>query len=227
MAIVTGANSGVEFETARTLARLGATVITLACRNEQKCQRAAEKIIQSDAHSRRENVPTLPLDISSLRSVKNFSKMYIESTRLHGLQVGLDMLFKNAGIGSAGMNSDGYLPLSEDDVEQFFATNHLGHYLLFRLLEPLLEISKMPRVVLTLSSSSFSTFPYKVATDLQTLNSVPMNSVNRGYLNGQSKLAQILFAKYVTARNQSLYINAFHPGAVDTGIWQKNPMFPD
>jgi WW domain-containing oxidoreductase len=136
-------------------------------------------------------------------------------------QVALDMLFLSAGIASAGVNSDGSVPLSEDDVELVFATNHLGHHLLFRLLEPLLEKSQMPRVVLT------STFPYIVATDLETLNSVSGTAQNLGYLYGQSKLAQILFAKFVAARNLSIYINTFHPGAVNTLSWQKNPMFPE
>ena len=202
------------------MARLGASV-TLACRNPSKCAAAADTI-RSDK-SFKGKVSTAILDTSSLTSVKNFSKQYLE------IEQPIDLLFLNAGIGSAGVNDDGSAPLSEDGIEMIFATNHVGHHLLYKLLEPLVAKSEMARIVLTSSAVSygpFDSFDFKVATDLETLNGV---NVRSSHPYGQSKLAQILWAKKLTRElgpNSTIYVNACHPGAVDTGIWQKNPLIP-
>lgn len=218
-AIVTGANSGVGYETSLALARLGASV-TLACRNPSKCTAAARTIQSDDAFKGK--VYTMTLDTSSLASVKKFSQQYLDEHK----DEPLDLLYLNAGIGSAGVNDDGSAPLSEDGIEMVFATNHVGHHLLWKLLHPLIEKSKMSRIVLTSSAASYDTFDYKVATDLETLNSVDVRNLR---VYGQSKLAQILWAKKLTRElgtSSTTFVNAVHPGAVDTGIWQKNPMIP-
>lgn len=218
-ALVTGGNSGVGFETALALARLGANV-TLACRNPTRCNAAAD-VIRSDDACKGE-VGTMTMDTSSLASVKAFSQRFLEENHK------LDMLFLNAGIGSAGTNDDGSTPLSEDGFEMVFATNHVGHHLLYKLLEPLVMKSVPARIVLTSSMSSYETFPYSVAVDLETLNGVDVAKENM-HIYGQSKLAQILWAKELTRRlgpNSTTYVNAVHPGAVNTAIWGKNPMIP-
>jgi len=216
-ALVTGSNSGVGYETSLALARLGASV-TLACRNPTKCTAAAEKIRSDDAFKGK--VTTMTLDTSSLSSVKNFSLQFLETEQP------IDLLYLNAGIGSGGINDDGSAPLSEDGIELVFATNHVGHHLLYKLLQPLVAKSKMARIVLTSSAASYKTFDYKVATDLETLNGVNVRNIR---VYGQSKLAQILWAKELTRQlgpNSTTYVNACHPGAVDTNIWEKNPLFP-
>jgi NAD(P)-dependent dehydrogenase (short-subunit alcohol dehydrogenase family) len=220
-AIVTGANSGVGYETSLALARLGASV-TLACRNPTKCKAAAEKIQSDDAFKGK--LSTMTLDTSSLASVKKFSEQYLSEHK----DAPLDLLYLNAGIGSAGANDDGSAPLSEDGIEMVFATNHVGHHLLWKLLHPLVTKSKMARIVLTSSAASYDSFEYKVATDLETLNNVNVVKENM-HIYGQSKLAQVLWAKKLTRMlgpNSTIFVNAVHPGAVDTGIWQKNPMIP-
>lgn len=120
---------------------------------------------------------------------------------------------------------DGKLPKSEDGIEMVFATNHVGHHLLYNLLEPALKSSPMARVVLTSSAANFEAPYYGVATDLTTLNSM---ETQEGFSDmhpyGQSKLAQILFAQELTRRlpaDSNIYVNALHPGAVDTEIWSK------
>lgn len=217
-ALVTGANSGIGYEIALALARLNVSV-TLACRSPVKCQEAAEKI-QSDSRNKK-SVSTMTVDMSSLTSVKNSAQKYLETHQ----DSSLDMLFLNAGIGTAGKNEDGSFPLSEDGIDKVFATNYVGHHLLYKYLEPLMKKSKFGRIVLTSSLASFDTFEYKVATDLQTLN----NQTNWEKKYGQSKLAQIMWAKELTRRlgpNSTVYVNAANPGTVDTGIWDKNPLIP-
>lgn len=118
-----------------------------------------------------------------------------------------------------------------------FATNVVGHHLMYKLLPPSIrrsdDLRRVPaRVVLTSPSSSYNVpYSYKVATDLETLNGV---KVSFG-LYGQSKLAQILWARELMARldaegkdrnstghpSSIVYANAAHPGAVATNIWSK------
>lgn len=217
-ALVTGANSGVGYEVARALAKCGVDVV-MACRNEKRCSAAADKIRKEAAASNATSeISTMVVDTSSLKSVRAFSERFL----LKHQDKALDMLYLNAGITFA-KSEDGKLTLSEDGVEMTFATNYLGHHLMYRYLEPLLLKSEMARVVLTASSASFETFDHKVATSLEVLNSPDKPAVMKHY--GQSKLAQILWAKHLTrllgGDDSRVYVNACHPGAVDTMIWGK------
>lgn len=242
-AIVTGANSGIGYEISLALARLGVSV-TMACRSPSRCEAAAKRIREDEIVVRRGNedrgvanpgsaVVTMIVDTSSLRSVKTFCHEFqARNDDAEGNRLPLDMLFLNAGIGFAGKNEDGSLPLSEDGIEMTFATNIVGHHLMYRLLEPSIrrsdELRRTPaRIVQTSSALNYlNTLPYHVATDLETLN-----SDQGGSLYAQSKLAQILWAKELTSRldadanntdpNSIVYVNAAHPGGVATNIWHE------
>ena len=226
-ALITGANSGLGLETAIVLARLGASV-ALACRAEAKCRAAADDVRKTAAPGAA--VSTWTLDTSSLASVRAFAADFLASN-----DAPLDMFFQNAGIASAGVWAAGSptLPLSVDGIEAVFAANHIGHALLYELLQPRLRAARVARVVLTSSASHFDTYSYGVATDLDTLNSPPERSL-AALLNpyGQSKLAQVLWAQEATRRLAldnvtSVYVNSLHPGMVDTGIWFANPIISD
>lgn len=251
-ALVTGANAGVGYETSLALARLGVSV-TMACRNPSKCETAANQIREDEIVIRRGKegigsiVATMTVDTSSLKSVKKFCREFQAQTNDNdgaGNFMPLDMLFLNAGMGATPPKDDGSSKLSEDGIELTFATNVVGHHLMYKLLEPNVrdsgELRKTPaRIVLTSSSASYDTkYPYKVATDLETLNGDPI--INMSHY-AQSKLAQILWAKELTAQldaeandtrissndidpNSIIYVNAAHPGAVATGIWDKAEM---
>ena len=80
------------------------------------------------------------------------------------------MLFLNAGIASAGKSESGGNRLSIDGIEMVMATNVVGHHLLYKLIKPLLQKAPVARVVQTASAGNFGSYPYGVATDLQTLN---------------------------------------------------------
>ena len=224
-ALVTGGNSGVGFETAKYLVKLGAST-TILCRNEERCTAAAQAI-ESESGSKSSSsgsIATLVVDMSDLKAVRIATKSYAQSIR------SLDMLFLNAGIVSAGTDSAGQLKLSVDGIEKVFATNHVGHQLLYSLLESKLLQTKTlaARVVLTSSASSFQSYDYGVATDLETLNGAPVGDM-KPY--GQSKLAQILFAKELTRRlaekkEKKILVNAYHPGCAATDIWDKNDLIP-
>ena len=120
--IITGANSGLGFETARKVAKNQDYKVILACRNMEKAEQAKEKIVGDTGN---DNVVTMQLDTSSLASVRSFA----EKIEASGETV--DALVNNAGItamGNTGMTEEGF--------ELVFATNYLGHFLLIQSLLP-------------------------------------------------------------------------------------------
>lgn len=246
-AIVTGANSGTGYDTTLALARLGVSV-TMACRNPGRCEAAAKKIRDDEIVLERaktdrgvvdpesaSDIVTMTVDTSSLKSVQKFCRDFLARTDDgEGSPKPLDMLFLNAGISYWGGPSE----LTEDGIEKVFATNVVGHHLMYRLLEPSIYRSdglrKTPaRIVQTSSAASYGTkTPYKVATDLETLNNEKPIGISP---YARSKLAQILWARELTAQldantttneldpNSVVYVNAAHPGAVATNIWFTGP----
>ena len=119
--IITGASSGLGFETARKLAKDKNNRLILACRNLQKAEGAKSKITSDTGN---QEVEVLVLDTSSLSSVRAFARQYQDVFET------VDVLINNAGISSQHSGT------TEDGFELVFATNHLGHFLLTNLLLP-------------------------------------------------------------------------------------------
>ncbi|MEM7604629.1 MAG: SDR family NAD(P)-dependent oxidoreductase, partial [Myxococcota bacterium] len=113
VAIVTGANSGIGFETARVLAERGAKVV-FACRSEERALGALERL-SKDA---RAQSSFMPLDLADLDSVRAFAASFREG---HGR---LDLLINNAGVmfPPESQTRQGY--------ELQFGVNHVGHFAL-------------------------------------------------------------------------------------------------
>ena len=108
VAIVTGANTGIGFETARSLALHGCQVI-LACRDLSKAEQAVGKIRSERGHAR---CSPLHLDLSSLSSVRTFAAQFLKH------QSSLDMLVLNAGVFGLGFSQ------TEDGLETMFQVRH-------------------------------------------------------------------------------------------------------
>lgn len=218
-----GANSGIGFEIASALSKQGASV-TIACRNPQRCFSAADEIRKEIPGAQ---VSPLIMDVSDLSSVQKAAKTWLH----HNEDVPIDMLFLNAGIFYDGKDTDTTLPLSKDGIEKVFATNVLGHHLLYRLLEPALQKSKMARVVSTSSVAGIGwlppySLPYRfgdtspiIPATLEELNAGKPSSRFAFALYGRSKLAQAAWSKALTKRldeHSTIYVNSAHPGAVYT-----------
>lgn len=191
-AVVTGANSGIGFHTARELARHGAKVV-LACRDTTSADKAANKIpgdTQVEA-----------LDLASQASVAAFADRW---------EGPLDLLVNNAGV----MRPPAYRE-TEDGHELMFGTNHLGHYALTGRLLPALLASAAPRVVTVASIAHHGGNPKVVQG-----NPAEYYDPNRDY--AQSKLANVLFMKELHRRagaaGSALVSTGAHPGVSATGL---------
>lgn len=199
--IITGANSGIGFEAAKTLAAKGAHVI-MAARNKEKGQAAINDIMLENESAK---VKLMQLDLADLRSVREFANTF--SSQFNHL----DLLINNAGvmIPPYGKTKDGF--------ELQFGSNHLGHFALTGLLLPLLKITSGSRVV-TLSSIAHR----GASIDFNNLDGSKGYKAMKFY--GQSKLANLLFAKELDNQFKQHGIKtisiACHPGISNTNLFK-------
>ena len=206
VAIVTGANSGIGWDTARALAQKGATVI-MACRNLQKANPAADQI---KALNPAGHVVVMLLDLADLDSVRAFTAAFRESYDR------LDMLINNAGVMNTpyGKTAQGF--------EQQFGINHLGHFALTGLLLDLLNSTPQARIV------TVSSFGHRLgAIHFDDLNWERRYDAQRAY--AQSKLANLLFTyelqRRLTAAGQGTLAAAVHPGWTATNLQKHSRIY--
>jgi NAD(P)-dependent dehydrogenase (short-subunit alcohol dehydrogenase family) len=201
-AIVTGANSGLGYATARELARRGAHTV-LACRDESRGKAALDRIRHEVPDA---DVELAPLDLADLASVRSFAEAYSHP--------GLDLLVNNAGVMALPHRT------TADGFEMQFGTNHLGHFALTGLLLPKLLARPGARVV---SVSSGMHFIGNV--DLGDLNSE--RKYRRWVAYGRSKTANLLFTHALARRAQAagtgLTAAAAHPGYAATNLQSAAP----
>ncbi|XP_060589448.1 retinol dehydrogenase 11-like isoform X3 [Ruditapes philippinarum] len=205
VAIVTGANTGIGFHTALDFARRNARVI-LACRDLVKGQMAVDKIQEETGNK---NVLVMKLDLSLMKSVREFVKLFEEK------ETRLDILVNNAGM--AGLP----LTKTEEGFEVMFATNHFGHFLLTNLLMDLLKKSQPSRVV-NVSSLAHN---WSKGIDFENLRAEKDYSIHNCYFD--TKLANILFTRELARRTEwtGIYTSALHPGTVRTELLRHLPLF--
>ncbi len=198
--IVTGANTGIAYHTARELAVRGAAVI-LACRSLERGEAAAAAIRAEGAAG---EVEAQKLDLGDLASVRAFAALFL--ARGHAL----DLLINNAGI---MMTPHGE---TEDGFEQQLGVNHLGHFALTGLLLGALRAADEARVVNV--SSNAHRFGRMDFADLMFDDGG--YSPARAY--GRSKLANLLFTRELQRRfeagGQDTIAVAAHPGFAATEL---------
>lgn len=197
--LITGANSGIGFEAARALAVVNARVV-MACRNQQKGQRAQQRILEETPQAQ---LDLMQLDLSCLDQVRAFAADFLAKyTQLH-------VLVNNAGVMATphGHTADGF--------ELQFGTNHLGHFLLTGLLYERLQNTPGSRVVTVSSYAHY--FGYMNFNDLQN-----ERFYQKWLAYGQSKLSNLLFARELQRRSALNGGNpisiAVHPGYAATNL---------
>ncbi|MFD4356008.1 SDR family NAD(P)-dependent oxidoreductase [Nocardia sp. NPDC058518] len=199
VAIVTGANTGLGFETARMLAERGAAVV-LAVRDIEKGKQAAARITG--------DVTVQTLDLTSLDSIRS------AAADLRAAHPRIDLLVNNAGVM--------YTPrqTTADGFEMQFGTNHLGHFAFTGLLLDRLLPVPGSRVV-TVSSTGHRIRAAIHFDDLQW-----ERSYSRVSAYGQSKLANLMFTYELQrklASHGTTVAVAAHPGVSNTELMRNTP----
>ncbi|KAI9335267.1 hypothetical protein BDR26DRAFT_839423 [Obelidium mucronatum] len=199
--VVTGGNAGIGFETCLQLAKKKATVI-MASRSEERAKAAIANI--ETASGIKGNVEYLHLILNDLKQVD------AASSELLSRHPKIDVLINNAGIMAAPF------ALSADGIEDQFATNHVGHFLLTKRLIPALQKGTEPRIV-NLSSSYHNKAPLPEGIRFDKINDPKAMGVWDRY--GQSKLANVLFTKQLNKLyGDKIIVNSVHPGFVNTDL---------
>lgn len=200
---ITGANTGIGFETARVLAGQGARVL-LGCRSEEKATKAIGRIHRQHPQA---DLSWIPLDLTSLKSTA-------EAARIVGQEDRLDVLVNNAGV---------MIPpktLTEDGFELQFGVNHLAHFALTGHLLDLLENTPNARVVTTSSLAH-----HKGRIDLGDLRAEESYDAMARY--GMSKAANLHFTFELARRCEALGKNitsvGCHPGVATTELSRTFP----
>ncbi|MFI5931885.1 SDR family NAD(P)-dependent oxidoreductase [Actinoplanes sp. NPDC051494] len=199
VAVVTGANTGLGYETAKALAEHGAIVV-LAVRNVEKGKQAAARMTG--------DVSVQALDLTSLDSVRT------AAAELRSRLDRIDLLINNAGVM--------YTPkqTTRDGYEMQFGTNHLGHFALTGLLLDRLLPVPGSRVV-TVSSTGHRIRAAIHFDDLQW-----ERTYSRAGAYGQSKLANLMFTYELQrrlARHGTTVAVAAHPGLSSTELTRNSP----
>jgi NAD(P)-dependent dehydrogenase (short-subunit alcohol dehydrogenase family) len=193
VALVTGANSGIGYETARVLADHGAHVI-MACRNHEKAARARDKL---ESQLFRSSLEVLDLDLADQASVRTAAGHVLDQ------HARLDLLINNAGVMGTPSHQ------TADGFELQMATNHFGHFALTGLLLDRLVTTERSRVV-------------TVSSHMHRLGRLHPDDVaitkarNAWTVYSTSKLANLLFTAELSRRLEAAGLRtmalAAHPG---------------
>jgi NAD(P)-dependent dehydrogenase (short-subunit alcohol dehydrogenase family) len=202
-AVITGANTGLGYETAVALATKGADVV-LAVRNLEKGKDAVRRIEAAHPGS---HVELQQLDLSSLESVR------AAADELKAKHESIDLLINNAGVMFTPHTT------TKDGFELQFGTNHLGHFAFTGLLLDRVLAAPGSRVV-TVSSTGHRLIEAIRFDDLQW-----ERDYNRFRAYGQSKLANLLFTYELQRRLQgtNTIAAAAHPGGSNTELMRNLP----
>jgi NAD(P)-dependent dehydrogenase (short-subunit alcohol dehydrogenase family) len=195
-ALVTGANAGIGFETARALSAAGAAVL-VAARDEGKAKDAARRI--TDLTGNR-SVDVLAVDLADLESATKAASSVSRP---------LDILVNNAGVMAIPE-----LTRTPQGHEMQFGVNYLGHFALTLGLHDALAAAGGARVV-CLSSNAHLYSPVVFGDlDFRFRSYDPMAAY------AQAKTACVMFAVEITRRwaSDRIVANALNPGAIATGL---------
>lgn len=193
LCVITGANSGIGFETARELARQGAYIV-MVCRNEDKALEAKKEILE-ETHSA--GIDTVLCDFSSQDEIRN------ATAEIKDKYEKIEVLINNHGFIAKEYNE------TVDGYEETFAVNHLGYFLFTNLLMgPLLAADKARVINVASTAHKYGVFD---PDDIQQKNKY---NIRKAY--GTSKLFNILFTNELAKRlnGTSITANCLHPGVI-------------
>lgn len=201
--LITGANTGIGRATARALAERGATLV-LAGRSQKATQAVID---QTAAATGNDRLSFLPLDLGDLASVSACAQTFLAQGRP------LHVLINNAGVaGRRGLTTSGF--------ELAFGVNHVGHFLLTRLLLERLTASAPGRIVTVASDAHFRV----PGIDYDAVRRPTRSRTALGEY-AVSKFANVLHSQELARRLRGTGVTAYalHPGVISSDIWRAVP----
>jgi WW domain-containing oxidoreductase len=211
LALVTGGNAGIGFETCKGLLEAGFHVVVCARSMAKADDAVANLLAQSPEGSTAES---LVLDLASFDSVRTAAHTFLATRRP------LNVCVLNAGIMALPWHKTG------DGFEQQWQVNVLGHFLFSRLLIVAIAAAEKPtgRIV-HVASGAHRLHPQDVDYALLAKEHQSADDYDQWRAYGRSKLANILLSNELARRLDStgsgVTSNALHPGNVNTGLWSK------
>lgn len=201
LCVITGANSGIGFETTKELAAQGAFVV-MVCRNEEKAEAARKAIINEIPDA---GLTIVLCDFASMDDIRSaagdISAQYEK----------IDVLINNHGFIAKEYDT------TVDGLEQTFGVNHIGYFLFTNLLLPQVKAAGKARII-NVASTAHRRGEFN-----------PQNiQLKTGYDNwkayGNSKLFNILFTKELAERLKDTEVtaNCLHPGVIASNFGQSS-----
>ncbi|MFX1604163.1 MAG: SDR family oxidoreductase [Promethearchaeota archaeon] len=203
--IITGANSGIGEATAKGLAALGAEII-MVCRSKDRGEAAKRGIVKD---TRNDRVSLMVTDLSLQAQVRGLAQ------EIEDRYKAVHVLVNNAGTYRTVRST------TVEGMETTFAVNYLAPFLLTNLLLDRLKAGAPSRIV-----NVAGAYHRKATMDFDDLMSE--NDYTGSKANNRSKLALVLFTYELSRRleGSGVSANCLHPGAVATGLVEKDPDFP-
>ncbi|KAJ3017743.1 hypothetical protein HKX48_003396 [Thoreauomyces humboldtii] len=211
---VTGATAGLGKRAVTEIAKHNPSKIVFTGRSSKTGQEAIDAIRKESPNTSAVEIVFIPCDLASLASVKEAAQVFLDSV---AAAPRLDVFIASAGIMAdlfVGYSSEVEPGLTKDGFETQFGTNHLGHAALLSFLLPTIRSTADSRVIMVSSAGHKITSSINYDT-IRTDQAAFMGSWIR---YGQSKLANVLYAKAVAKRYPSIISVAIHPGVIITGL---------
>ncbi len=195
--LITGATSGIGFETALELAKMGATVVVCG----RDMEKASNSVIKIRSESNNPNVDFLLADLSDFEEVKKLSDEFKQQYKQ------LDVLVNNAGAIFKEFDT------SLQGIEMTFALNLFSPYLLTGLLMDVLQKSAPSRII------NVSSMVHKMAkNDFSNTNDEPEFKALNAYARSKLGLMHFTYQLAEKLKNTQLTVNAMHPGWVKSNF---------
>lgn len=199
--IITGATSGIGYETAIELSRRGHSIIGIGS-SSTSCKTATKNSMNDFPTN---TISFIPCDLSNQQEIHNLAQSLSKTYKT------IDILINNAG--SIFLKKH----ITYEGLEKTFSVNYLGHFLLTRLMLNKLLTSQNPKII-NVSSVAYKKARINDDDLIDPINYSPMKVYSR------SKLAQLLFTKHLGNKlfKTPIIVVSMHPGIIATKLLSRN-----
>lgn len=209
LCVITGANSGIGFETAKALAKKGAYLV-MVCRNEDKAEAARTRIIEETSNR---GIDIVLCDFAIQAEIRNAAAEIKKNYKQ------IDVLINNHGFLASEQEE------TVDGLEKTFAVNHIGYFMFTNLLLDMIKAADQGRII-SVASEAHRAGEFDPENIQLNENFTPWKAY------GNSKLFNILFTKELANQlvDTKVTANCLHPGVVasnfaQSGSWIMQTLF--